>query len=251
MNRLTMILAAAAIGLSTAAAHAADLPQMQMPVAMPAYEPVAAAPMPDLVRVPVTVWSGIYGGVNGGYAFGGENLLRIRANGAFLGNVGRKMPEGFVGGAQLGYNMQLGSFVVGVEADVQKSYLRNRGSADFDGTAVATRNDIDWYGTLRPRVGMAFGPTLVYGTGGLVLAGVRAGFDVNGISAARENKTRFGWTVGGGVEHAFTDTLSMKVEYGYVQLGQRTLHGTVDGVDYSSRSRADFHTVRTGLNYRF
>ncbi len=88
-------------------------------------------------------WSGLYFGANGGYGWA-DNDSSI--NGGF-------------GGGQIGYNFQRGKIVFGAETDIRAPVLR--------GAASAT---LDYFGTVRGRVGYAFDRTLVYGTGGLPMA---------------------------------------------------------------------------------
>src|SRR6266540_6527795 len=89
----------------------------------------------------------------------------------------RTHPRGFSSGAQGGYNWQTGRFVVGVEADISWSrmsgtalvtpIIKNNGTAFPGNGFLTTRQDTKWFGTLRPRLGVAFDRVLLYGTGGL------------------------------------------------------------------------------------
>jgi len=186
----------ALLGL-TAGAMAADLPSRR-------------APAPIVAAVPVFTWTGFYVGVNAGYGWNSDDEVTIDGVTFELDNEG-----GFVGGAQVGYNYQIGSFVVGLEGDIQ--YADFGGDDDFSSS--------DWFGTARARAGVAFDRALVYATGGFAFAD-----DANG------------WTVGGGVEYAFTNNLSAKVEGLYVNLDTDTPVGSYD---------AEFGVVRAGLNFRF
>ena len=149
-------------------------------------------------------WAGFYLGVNGGY--GGNSGLRFREDVFFPTPTrrahvnpysvitGTDTIAGGFGGGQLGYNFQFGSLVLGVEADLQGSNIAGSGAnaifnplaggccnPDFaclpsysscpggvPGGVCAGRNDldVDWFGTVRGRLGYAFGNTLLYGTGG-------------------------------------------------------------------------------------
>ncbi len=112
--------------------------------------------------------------------------------------------------------------------------------------------DIDWFSTLRGRVGYAAGPTLLYVTGGLAFADVD--YSVSGTNgptsfAMSNGSIETGYTVGGGLEWAFAPNWSLKSEYLYVDLGDQTV--TSPGGTFRSSTDLDFHTVRAGLNYRF
>jgi outer membrane immunogenic protein len=137
---------------------------------------------------------------------------------------------GFVGGAQIGYNYQMGSFVIGVEGDLQYADL---GGASYavPGVGIVSYDNSDWFGTVRARAGFAFDRALVYATGGFAFADDRAG-----------------WTVGGGVEYAITNNLSLKVEGLYVNLEDNDFNFA--GVNYNG-GESEFGVVRAGLNFRF
>lgn len=236
----------ALVGL-TAGAVAADLPRRAAPMA-PA--PIAA--------VPVFTWTGFYAGVNAGYAFGDETdnrrrnpFFRVRDNGDGSG----------LGGAQIGYNMQFGMFVAGIEADAQAIDLDAVYGSDIRLRGVARRvrgNDddgVDAFGTVRGRLGLAFDRALVYATGGLAW---RTDEDndrrFGRLGNFRNNDDNIGWTVGGGVEYAFTNNLSAKVEGLYVDFSDdnngRNRRG-LGRVNFTGNDSREFGLVRAGLNFRF
>lgn len=182
--------------------------------------------------------------------------------------------EGFLGGAQIGFNFQSGSFVFGVEGDFSATDLSSDSSFEvttpgFDpflltaGDAAVsgeTSADIDWLSTVRGRVGYAFDNVLVFASGGaaiaeVALAGRVTAFMVDGLGETLETTTsydesdiRLGWTVGGGAEMAISENWSVKAEYQYVDLGEET-------IDLSDDSDSDvdinLHIVKAGLNYHF
>ncbi|QRM31483.1 outer membrane protein [Microvirga sp. VF16] len=199
----------ALLGLATGA-MAADLPSRR-------------APAPVIAAVPVFTWTGFYVGVNAGYGWNTNDSITIGGVRFDIDDEG-----GFVGGAQAGYNYQIGSFVVGLEGDIQ--YADFGGDDDLilaDGTVVGFDRS-DWFGTVRARAGVAFDRALIYATGGFAFA---------------DDAT--GWTVGGGLEYAFTNNLSAKVEGLYVNLDQDD--NSILGFD----DDAEFGVIRAGLNYRF
>jgi outer membrane immunogenic protein len=201
----------------TAAAAAADLP-------------VRSAPPPMIPAVPIFTWTGFYVGLNAGWGWqdNGDESVFVPA-GTFLppfagvsgvltrGDSGNE--DGFVGGGQIGYNYQIGSFVIGVEADIQWADFGGGDEAvaflpaGFPPTFVpaigAGRGGFDWFGTVRARAGVAFDRLLVYATGGFAYAGGgddngNCGFivGVGGGFCDSGDDTRTGWTVGGGIEWA-------------------------------------------------
>ncbi|WP_372441224.1 outer membrane protein [Microvirga arvi] len=137
----------------------------------------------------------------------------------------------------MGYNYQIGSFVLGLETDIQ--YADIGGDTSIPGLD-SDDNDDNWFGTVRARVGYAFDRALVYATGGLAYGKISNGF-------SNSDDTSVGWTLGAGVEYAFTDNLTAKVEGLYVNLEQ-------DDDDLSVTAGSDeteFSVIRAGLNYKF
>jgi outer membrane immunogenic protein len=188
----------------------------------------------------------------------------------------RPEPSGFNAGLQGGYNWQTGHFVVGAEADLSSSrmsgtarvtpIIMNNGSAFPGAGFLIARQDTDWFGTLRPRAGMAFGRVLVYGTGGLAFGRVDYSANVDfrpGTPTpilffrypASFTKTKTGWTAGGGVEVAINRHWSWKAEYLYYDLRKES--STANPVPanppfqvaYTWETKA--HTFNAGINFRF
>ncbi|GJD48791.1 hypothetical protein OPKNFCMD_1517 [Methylobacterium crusticola] len=226
-------------------ARAADLPRRAAP---PAFTPV-----------PVFTWTGFYAGLNAGYGFGGG---AGRFTDATYGTVTTGGRDGaFVGGGQVGYNYQLtpgSGLVVGVEADIQgTTFGRGRGGLVGTTAFYDVGPSLDWFGTVRGRLGYAFDRFLVYGTGGFAYGGGSRPPYAASFTGTLPDTFRTGWTAGGGVEYAITDSLSARVEALYVNLDRS---GGTTGLVYDTataayyglgRSRTDFGVVRAGLNYRF
>lgn len=189
---LNLLAGAAAIALPASAGLAADLP-------------ARTPPAPFVAAVPIFTWTGFYAGVNAGWGWldnDNNNGVFIPAGtfappyagvSGFLGGNAGGNDDGFVLGGQIGYNYQIGSFVLGVETDIQWADFNVENRTIFAPTgfppsfvpAVFNDDDMEWFGTLRARAGVAFDRVLIYATGGL---------------AYSDNNT--GWTLGGGVEWA-------------------------------------------------
>ncbi len=215
MNKF-LLSSVAAIGLLAAgAASAADLPSRKGPVAAPVY-------------VPVFTWTGFYVGANAGYAWGNVN-----ANG--FANVGNL--DGFVGGGQVGYNCQIGQFVVGAEADFQGADLSSGNNLGLVGVKT------EYFGTVRARLGFAVDRFLPYVTGGWAYGNVKTSIPALAFSSDRSHTG--GWTVGGGVEYAFTNNIVAGVEYLYVDLGEKNV------LNSGTKVGTDFSVVRARLSYKF
>jgi outer membrane immunogenic protein len=275
-----MLRHAAAIAASvlaiTAPAQAAD---------MYSAPPMGGGYKDAYIPAPMPMWSGFYVGLNGGYGYGAKKASVFAyaeditvAPGeadAVAANFGR---SGSFGGGQIGFNLQRSNFLFGIETDFEGANIRGRRSA----TAIADGGDIftpsvteatalassrlDYFGTVRGRLGFVVDRALVYLTGGLAYGHVRdtlaiaysdtgATFDVTTVGAGKKEGTRTGYVLGGGVEYALTPAWSLKAEYQYMDLGKITLS---DAEELTSTSFAatsysishTYHTARLGLNYR-
>lgn len=217
------------------AANAADLYRTPPPAS---YVPPVAVP---------NIWAGFYAGLNGGYAASnGGDVINYNQGADFLG---RGQPSGGFGGGQVGYNFQSGSLVYGVETDFQGAAIgSNVSGLSANSNAFTSRENIDWFGTVRGRVGFAVGPALLYGTGGFAYGNVNQQA-TRGSDLFGSNTTQTGYSVGGGVEYKFTPNWSLKAEYQYIDLGSEKLNDNIGAV--TNPLDTSLQTVRAGLNYRF
>jgi outer membrane immunogenic protein len=242
-----------------ASANAADL-----------YAPVAGpGGYKDGPYVPAPIWSGFYAGISGGYAWGNDSSLTAGVTVPEIFNEvdPRFSTSGGFGGGQLGYNWQRDRIVFGIEADIQGADVTGSGTETVSenggsGTASA-RNSLDWFGTVRGRLGYTFDRALIYATGGLAFGGVNdklavtAAYGVNSATQTFQNDlTKTGYVIGGGVEYALSPAFSVKAEYQYIDLGGDKLSGssvlpgnpTVTATGETNFAHA-YDTVRLGLNY--
>jgi outer membrane immunogenic protein len=198
-------------------------------LAMPAYAadlvevPMQAAP----VAAPVFSWTGPYGGLRGGMSFtnGDFNVLGTDSSQHYNG--------GQIGGF-LGANYQMDTIVIGIEGDL--GYTWDQKESDFLGSGVEAGTDLS--GSVRARLGYAFDRALLYTTAGWT--GQRAYIETSGD---KEDKTFNGWTIGAGVDYAFTDNVFGRAEYRYNDYGSKTIRGT--DVDL------DQHLVSAGIGLKF
>jgi outer membrane immunogenic protein len=246
--------------LIAAPAIAADMPR-----------PVYKAPPP--VVAPFS-WTGFYIGVNGGGAwgdsrvtlspaaiFGAPDIAILTTNGS-----PHLHPTGFTGGGQAGYNWQSGNLVFGVETDINYLGLKKStlspvfpGVATFTTAQVATSIRADWLYTLRGSLGLAANNWLFYATGGLAVGNEKFTQDVhffasNSDNAGSSNRTKAGWTGGGGVEVAFAPNWSAKFEYLFVDLGSvhfSSINTVAPAATMVHSEHLREHIARVGLNYRF
>jgi outer membrane immunogenic protein len=252
-------------------------------------------------------WTGFYAGGNAGYSFGRSSVASSEtsnlavATGGITVNLGPFLPantaananlNGAIGGLQAGYNWQLSrNWVTGLEADFQGSGEKSTSTVSqaVAGLTTATTftSKLEWFGTLRGRLGFVpdtLPKTLFYGTGGLAYGSINTsqavsvgpttpilGFAGTLIAAnGADTQTKVGWTLGAGVESAFLEKWTWKLEYLHVDLGTASRSGPlscsapgfntlfpIPGGGYSCQANATRSNritdeiVRVGVNYRF
>ena len=226
--------------------------------------PVFAA---DMVDVDTAFdWSGFYIGLNGGYAFGGDDRVGVglTPGGPSFADVGDVDMSGIFGGGQIGWNWQIDSFVLGVEGDLQIADIDGEFSTSDAGTGndYEGSSEVGFFGTARLRAGWAIDHLLLYGTGGL--AYVDMDYDVDfendfgDTASMSDDDGIWGYALGGGAEFAFNEAMSVKAEYLYIGLESDEVSGRVrdfagdpTGQIATTVMTPSFHTVRVGFNWRF
>jgi outer membrane immunogenic protein len=259
MQKSSLTLLIAAIGLAASQAVAADLPRKAPPAPPP--------PPPPLT------WTGCYIGANIGGVF-----TRHKAEFDF-GEISHN-DSGFTGGGQIGCDYQFaGGWVIGIRnmfngTSLSKDVTLNGfGDRAFDNATLNFKHQ--WFDALTGRLGYSWTPAwLIYGQGGVVWSKVKAEitgfgggfcgqFDIT-CDFGSASKTRTGWTVGGGVEWRFAPQWSAFLEGNYYDFGNKdrtiftnnffanTPAGFI-GCDFgcSFNTRATAATVLVGVNWRW
>jgi len=233
MNKTRMIgLALATLTALGPAARAADIDAVYKasPAAAPAY-----------------LWTGVYVGVNVGWGrqhadadyvgiVPGDIFVTGIRDGALPAAMSRNR-NGILGGVTLGYNLQSGSLVYGIEADGMgtdlsaTTALTTSGILAYPTLTTVTTTGVDWLATVRGRIGMLVAPqALVYATGGVAVGGVHGSSSItpSGTSTCANNffcsigsgsATNVGWTAGIGGEYMFAPHWTAKIEYLHYDLG--------------------------------
>jgi len=250
MKRILIVAVASLLAASRASA--ADLP---VPGPAPAYYPVAA----------VYDWGGGYIGINGGYAFG-QSEWSDPLNPSGNTSSGHFNVNGGLVGVTMGVSGQWGAWVFGVEGDFDWQGLSGSSSSVFctsiflspvigsPAGGLSCKTQSNWIGTLRVRAGYAWDRVLVYGTVGGAGANVEVG--LNGLPT--QTNPEIGWTAGGGLEWAFADNWTAKVEYLFVDLTGNVPcnHGYSCGFDTATANaninvKFNENIIRAGLNFKF
>jgi outer membrane immunogenic protein len=247
MYRKLLLASAGAIALTGSAAMAADL---------------------YLPPPPVFTWTGAYLGGQIGYAWGtdNENVFANNATRFFNGTFDSDV-QGVIGGAHVGYNLQINQWVLGLEGSVDGTSITRTATPAFSGniptvTSISEDTSSDIQGSIRGRLGVAFDRVLLYATGGVALGGFNATF-ANGSklaflpvgSTSVFSSTRVGWTVGGGIEYAITNNWSVRAEYRYTDFGSFSDSPFSDSFTGGWVATADHHftqnQVQVGFSYKF
>jgi outer membrane immunogenic protein len=255
MNALKTVLYGTAVTLlGSAAVNAADLtPPVASKISIPP---------------PTFTWAGPYLGVTAGYANGFHSFDDLA--GAFLGYPGlaNDQSKGFAAGGTIGFNLQAGSLVYGLEADL--SWLSNKSAYVDPNGAInnfypSETNRLNDLGTVRGRLGLAVDRTLFYFTAGLAVGEVANTVLYNSFKFPTSNtpnfnidSTRAGWVVGSGLEYALTPNWTAKGEALYAQLNSTVGSWVSPGSQafpanavYNVRFNTSVAVVRAGLNYKF
>ncbi|WP_184261744.1 outer membrane protein [Rhodopseudomonas rhenobacensis] len=197
--------------------------------------------------VQVYDWTGFYVGVNAGVGLGRDRAIHDIAPG--LTNTSYLQPFGALGGGQIGYNYQtnslFGPLVIGLEGDFQGADLSDNRTSVLGG-AVSYSQKLDWFATARGRIGIARGPVLNYFTGGFAAGDVRTTVTEGFTAFDSGKRTLTGWTIGSGVEAALGGNWTGKIEYLYLDLGNKT--DSFLGQTLQTNVRENI--FRVGLNYR-
>ena len=214
------VLAALMAGVS-ASAFAADLPTRKAP------------PAPPIVYAPAFTWTGFYVGLNGGWGWGSLSSSNFSA------------PTGGVLGGQVGYNYQIGQFVIGGEADLDGTFFSHSsnylgGTNKFSTGALTTE---------RVRLGIGLDRTLLFLTGGY--AGLQTtGKFTDGFTniVTTQDVWRNGGAIGAGIEYAFTNNITAKAEYLYLPFSGATYF---QNTPITEKNTLDVSLFRVGVNYKF
>ncbi len=287
MRMMTSIVAGAFTTILAGSASAADL-RYKAPPPPPA----------------VYSWTGVYAGLNVGGGIGVNSNLQnatfsstaLGVNGLLTDSGNSLALPGWVAGGQIGFNWQVSPWIVlGVEADWDWSSQKGSASnstppaglaffgagANGFGYSLATQQKLTEIATARARGGVLFRDTLWYVTGGLAWGTIKDSYTFTGTAtpvvfpaalqpgpflpgAGNFSASKFGWTVGAGVETRLGGGWSAKAEYLYVDLGNVTESFAIPinpafgpgfnnggAASVTTTSHVTDHIVRVGLNYKF
>jgi outer membrane immunogenic protein len=241
------------------AASAADLPV-----------PAGQSYTPQVYRPVLYDWSGIYLGAHFGAGLM-EDVVTTTTTTTFQnsGTATNLSPYAIIGGGQVGANLQFSSIVLGVEGTWTDSAISGTQvtpslQTPFGGLGEASKSASRWYATATGRIGYAANDLLIYAKGGT--AWMRADYTQEIVSGEVQSlqkisDTRRGFTVGGGLEYAFNENLSARLEYDFLDFGTRgytfnnlsftPTPGTLTALSLPVSVKSSTSLLSLGVNYRF
>lgn len=216
----TFLLASAAVLAVAGTASAADI--------------VRPAPARVVAPVPVFSWTGFYVGVQGGGGWSStesDSPADFDISGPYIG-------------AHIGADWQFSGLVLGIVADANWSGIH--GERNCDCVGGITTQDLDWFGTVRGRLGFALGNWMPYITGGWAWGqGTRDNSNASGSVSVNVS----GWTAGAGAAWAITNHWVASAEYKYLAFGSDFYD--LPGTGFDPTVSMNTHTVQLGLSYKF
>jgi outer membrane immunogenic protein len=212
---------------------------------------------------PAFSWTGFYIGGNVGWNW--VNLTTTDTGPAQFGQVfpigttSSIKRSGFMGGAQIGYNYQMGNYVVGLDADFDWSATKFKQDGTLGTLSFSTSYKNNYISTFGARFGYAFDRLLVYGKAGGAWTQDDFDFTASDGSELSGRFDRWGWMVGGGVEYAISHNWTVKAEYNYLDFGTKNEVLTPNATDLvtgsitadANDSKLTAHVVKIGVNYIF
>jgi len=197
--------------------------------------------VPEVYVAPVFSWTGGYIGGQVGYLWGDGS-----ASSAIFDDSDVE-PDGWLGGVYVGYNYQFtNNVVLGIDADFAWTGADDDSTIFLGGLEAGTlHSELDWEGAVRARLGYAVDRWLPYIAGGVAFGKLDGqAFDLTGASIASDDETNTGWTIGAGLEYAFTDNVIGRAEYRYTDFGDFDFGGDIS-TDMTTND------VRLGIAYKF
>jgi outer membrane immunogenic protein len=177
--------------------------------------------------------------------------------------------NGWVGGAHGGYNWQNGSAVYGLETDFSFTSLKSHFNAPLSCSSpcsldnplpsASASSKLNWFGTVRGRLGWAAGPIMVYGTGGLAYGkvGLNTDFQALGLNQgdqfslnAQTSPVKAGWVLGAGVDYKMRSNVLVRLGYQYVDLGSVNA-SSVESASQNAAGHARVQVISLGLTWMF
>ncbi|MEH2477628.1 outer membrane immunogenic protein [Nitrobacteraceae bacterium AZCC 2146] len=241
MKRILLATVAVAVLGAATSASAADL----------AARPYTKAPP---IVVAVYDWTGFYIGANGGWGSSHKCWDLISRSTGTASDDGCHNADGGVAGGQIGYRWQSSAWVFGLEAQGDWADLKGS-SGSLLSPVIGLRSKIDAFGLFTGQVGYAWNSALLYVKGGAAVTSDK--YDryllASGATTASAKETRWGGTVGVGLEYGFTPNWSVAIEYDHLFMGSRNndFYSASGILSQTERVKQDVDLVTARINYKW
>jgi outer membrane immunogenic protein len=206
------------------------------------------------IASPVYDWSGLYVGGFGGGGYGNHDLTNTDGPAGFSRATTRYSSQGALGGVELGYNVQSGTFVGGIEADFAWFDVNGSDNSGTLATGAVNATSLRSSGTLRARGGIAVDRLLLFFTGGWAYGNLQHTNTDPVAGVDQFSDFRSGLTAGAGIGYAITNNLVGKFEYRYYDFGNTSRGGLPD---VTANGQLPYHVANTysvvtlGLDFKF
>jgi outer membrane immunogenic protein len=230
-------------------------------------------------------WTGFYVGGHVGYGWGDKDFSLPDIAGEKFGYCDTKHMNcfdfsdlgnpalthklsGFLGGVQAGFNVQSGAWVLGIEGQFSWTGMDEQSKAllgeyiycysHYD-IGLNAKTEVNWVATIAGRIGYTFDRFMIYAKGGVAFADQDYNWVVtkgdHDFTSAKFGETRTGWMVGVGTEWVLTGSWTAKLEYNFMDFGDKTLNVVADVYgrpkEFKINIDEQMHVVKFGINYRF
>jgi outer membrane immunogenic protein len=205
---------------------------------------------------PVYDWSGFYIGLNAGGGWGRECYTITNVAGVPVGpaSEGCHSPKGGVVGGQIGYRWQSTNWVFGLEAQGDWADLKGSNSSLTAVIPYSNQTKVNAIGLFTGQVGYAWNNVLWYVKGGGAVTDNKytSSFDATGVLIYSAVETRWGGTVGTGIEFGFAPNWSVAFEYDHLFMGTHNIAFVpIAAVSRSDDIKQNVDLATVKVNYRF
>ena len=204
-------------------------------------------------------WTGLYVGANAGFAWSDVDMRYLGPDDplafAAIGATDTISAKGPIGGGQVGYNLQVGGIVIGVEGNWSAPFLKDERVGMFS-VNDHWRAEVRQLYSVTGRLGLARGNWLPYFKGGFASAKMDTSLTISDLPphVSQAKSWHNGWTVGGGIEHMFAQNWSIGIEYDYYTFGNKDVSAlrTVDMLNDRWTAKPDnIQTIAARMNFKF
>lgn len=209
-------------------------------------------------------WTGFYAG--GHFGGGWSDAQWSDPFGSTAGAFGSVNVAGFgdhthatgaLGGGEIGADLQLGPWLLGVAADASAANMHGENTCFSGLGGIDCQHNVNALGTITGRAGYAWDRSLAYVKGGAAWSATNFNLFGNTLALALGSGDTtldtWGWTVGGGIEYALTNHWTVFAEYDHIGLPAVTVaFPTVAVINTQTISvKQTIDLLKLGVNYRF